>query len=298
MKLAVIITGGTILSAEQSGFLAPSDSRKNQLVGLIGSEAEFEVINPYTILSEQLDGSYLSTLIKSVGGALNSGFDGIIVLHGTDTLQYSAAALHLAFSGCATPVILVSSNYILDDPRSNGRDNLHYAIEFIRLGIGGVFVSYKNTGSKPVIHIGGDLLPHSAYSGDLYSLGGCYGYFEGDCFIREKALSDNFEALGEYELSQISPVLYLKAVAGFNPPALLSGCKAVLIETYHSGTLPTENEKFRDFCKGAYVPVYAVGVPDETRYASTACYNELGLRILPPLSPVFAYIQLWQRYSS
>ncbi|MBR1731256.1 MAG: hypothetical protein IJ725_02340 [Ruminococcus sp.] len=44
--------------------------------------------------------------------------------------------------------------------------------------------------------------------------------------------------------------------------------------------------------------MYVTGVLDGTQYYSTKKYDELGLRILPPISPIFAYILLWQKYSS
>ena len=132
--------------------------RKRELLELIASDVELEVYNPYTVLSEQLDGKLLSKLIATVSDVLKESFDGIIVIHGTDTLQYSAAALSLAYADSKVPIVLVSSNYTLDNPKANGRDNLKYAVEFVKETIGGVFVSYRNLGQNPEIHLGSRVL--------------------------------------------------------------------------------------------------------------------------------------------
>ena len=97
MRIALILTGGTILSKKQSNFYTLSDSAKKEILSLIPKGIEAEVFSPYFILSEQLDGRYLTELIDEVGDKLGGNYDGIIILHGTDTLQYSAAALSLAY---------------------------------------------------------------------------------------------------------------------------------------------------------------------------------------------------------
>ena len=295
MRTAVIITGGTILSEKTSGSINLSDNRANEILSLIPNGFEAEVFSPYFILSEQLNGEYLTALIDTVGGRLNENFDGIIILHGTDTLQYSAAALSLAYGNSDIPIVFVSANYILTDCRSNGKDNLYYAFRFLEQKIGGIFVSYRNTGEKPSIYLGHTLLPHLPYGDSLYSTCGAFGLFEEDRFI--KLISKrNIDTIGSYSLTKNSPVLWICATAGMTIPDT-DKYSAVLIETYHSGTLPTENERFIRFCRESNIPVYVVGVSEGVQYASTESYNRLGLNILPPISPVFAYVLLWQKYS-
>lgn len=294
MRIALILTGGTILSKKESDFYTLSDSAKKEILSLIPVGIEAEVFSPYFILSEHLDGSYLTALIDTVGDRLDENYDGIVILHGTDTLQFSAAALSLAYGNTNTPVVLVSSNYVLSDERSNGRDNLRYALRFVEEKIGGVYVSYRNTGEKPAIFQGDRLLPHLPYSDTLYALNGAYGYFEGERFIplHGKTRADS---IGRYSLSKNSPVLWLRTAPGAAFPDT-EKYKAVLIDAYHSGTLPTESESFIRFCESCTKPVYAVGIYEGTQYASTQHFDKLGLKILPAISPVYAYILLWQKY--
>ena len=54
-------------------------------------------------------------------------YDGIIITHGTDTLQYTSAMLGYMFDDVSIPIVLVSSNYVLEDKRANGLINLSKA---------------------------------------------------------------------------------------------------------------------------------------------------------------------------
>ncbi len=291
MKIAVVFTGGTIASKAEGGVLSPSASQNYELLRGLPKDVETEVFTPYFSLSEQLDGELLTKLISCVGEILAKDFDGIIVTHGTDTLQYSAAALALAFGRADVPIVLVSSNYILSDPRSNGRANFRYAELFIRRKIGGVFVSYQNEGQPPKIFAPDSLLAHDAYSDELRSIYEPVGFFEGDNFYLN-SLPRNRDSFGVYKLSKYSPVLVLRARPGMSYPDP-SFFSAFLFETYHSGTLPTADEAFAAFCKRASGRVWISGFPDDVPYESTTKYSELNIKILPYIAPIYSYMKLW-----
>jgi L-asparaginase len=290
MKLAVIFTGGTIGSTFKDGYITTSQAQNNELIRDI--DADITAFEPYSTLSEHLDGDYISKLVSCVNDRLlEELYDGIIVTHGTDTLQYSAAALALAYGDINIPIVLVSSNFILSDPRANGHDNMKYAVEFIKKKIGGVFVSYKNTGSSSEIFLASHLLPHLPYDDSIRSTIGPFGRFEGDTFIR---LIRDFEkdSYGIFKLNRLSSVLWIKAHAGMRYPEAF-GAKAVLIESYHSGTLPTYNHDFVEFCKACKAPIYLTGAGSEEPYESIRLFDELGIRVLPETSPIYAYMKLW-----
>ncbi|XP_071447602.1 L-asparaginase [Hetaerina americana] len=50
-------------------------------------------------------------------------YDGFVILHGTDTLAYSASALSFMFENLGKPVVLTGSQLSLFEPRSDGKDN-------------------------------------------------------------------------------------------------------------------------------------------------------------------------------
>lgn len=51
-------------------------------------------------------------------------FDGFVILHGTDTMAYTASALSFMLEGLSKPVILTGSQVPLVEPRSDARENL------------------------------------------------------------------------------------------------------------------------------------------------------------------------------
>ena len=57
------------------------------------------------------------------------GYDGFVVLHGTDTMAYSASALSFMLEGLAKPVVFTGSQLPIGRLRTDGRENLVSAIE-------------------------------------------------------------------------------------------------------------------------------------------------------------------------
>ncbi len=58
-----------------------------------------------------------------------SDFDGFVVLHGTDTMAYSASAMSYMLENLSKPVIFTGSQLPIGLPRTDGRENLITAIE-------------------------------------------------------------------------------------------------------------------------------------------------------------------------
>ena len=58
-----------------------------------------------------------------------NSFDGFVVLHGTDTMAYTASALSFMLENLAKPVILTGSQLPIGLLRTDGRENLITAIE-------------------------------------------------------------------------------------------------------------------------------------------------------------------------
>lgn len=142
MNITVIFTGGTIGSSVQQEFVSTDAQMPYRLLAMYEAEQKkrgaaipnFRTQAPYTTLSEYMDGSHLNRLIACVHSLLTTDdpdIDGIIITHGTDTLPFTAAALGMCFAYAKIPILLVSSNYILDDPRANGLTNFTAAVDYI-----------------------------------------------------------------------------------------------------------------------------------------------------------------------
>ncbi len=324
MKLLTIFTGGTIGSSIENGYINTNTDNMQKLLKTVTDDTlSFEICNPYTILSENLNGKYILMLINTVKNAIKKGiYDGIIVTHGTDTLQYTSAILGYVFYNSPVPIVLVSSNYILDDPRANGPLNLSNAISFIKrykstgmtdTKLGSVFVSYGNT--DPLgrvfgyIHRATRVLPHIPYSDHIFSINNTfYGQFisEGSFVLNStdtaSVQSSNdtvVELPKEINLNQTSPVMYIKEMPGIIYPDIPENIKCIIMEAYHSGTLCTSDDssnglwEFTSKATENNIPIFLSGMPDGLSYESTSVFSSLNIKILPPASPIAMYMKAW-----
>ena len=60
----------------------------------------------------------------------SNGYDGIVVIHGTDTLAWTASALSFLLGELSSPVVVTGSQSPLGQPRTDGVRNLLTALEF------------------------------------------------------------------------------------------------------------------------------------------------------------------------
>lgn len=298
MKIAVILTGGTIGSRVQNGFLSPSDGCGYLLLQNYirehGGGVEFVITEPYTSLSETLNAKKLNLLIDEVTSKSQQEFDGIIVTHGTDTLQYSASALSLAVEP-KMPICVVSSNYSLGDERANGNDNFFAAVELIKTGEKGVFVCYRNMDGRMYYHKGDELLRHPEMSDEVFSTGGPYGeMIDGRIEFFKK--NDSMVIVKGAHFVEAPGVLSVSARPEDTFGYCLDGVKAILLQPYHSGTLDVESLSFRKFCSDAAarnIPIFVSDILEGDQYATSKQFCELGVIPLKTTPSSAAYMKLW-----
>ncbi|MEI8230447.1 MAG: asparaginase [Candidatus Peregrinibacteria bacterium] len=72
---------------------------------------------------------------------LYDDFEGFVVVHGTNTMSYTAAALSFALQGLSKPVVLTGALLPINDLSGDGRMNLMYAIRTAQLDIAEVCVA-------------------------------------------------------------------------------------------------------------------------------------------------------------
>ena len=308
MKILFIFTGGTIGSTLCGDVISTENGKAYKIIEAyrdrFGIGFEYDVLEPYTELSENNTGDTIRVLCECVKENAHGEWDGIIVTHGTDTLAYSSAALGYALGLDVIPVCIVSSNRPIEHERANALDNLHGAVRFIEGGHGrGVFCVYRNDDSDSVkVHRATRLLGPKAYSDEVSSIyGEAYGSF--DCnFNYRKNQSytespDAMTALGKAQPSEVSDsIRVIFAYPGMCYPEISVGVKYIIINTYHSGTLDTKSDQARRFyaqCAERGVIVYATGVSKGPDYASAREFSTLSIKALTDLSPIAAYVKLW-----
>ena len=132
-KILVIYTGGTIgmIMDKESGTLKPIEF--DQLFELIPElndcnyELDYISFEP-TVDSSNMDPElwiHLATIIEEN----YESFDGFVVLHGSDTMAYSASALSFMLENLNKPVIFTGSQLPLGVNRTDGKENFITSVE-------------------------------------------------------------------------------------------------------------------------------------------------------------------------
>ena len=313
MKILSIFTGGTIGCRKSvDGILTAKEKAPYQLLEMYreknGNQVEFSTLEPYCILSENLSARYLTQLLAVVGEELKKDYDGIVITHGTDTLQYTAAMLGLVFEQAKIPIVLVSSTYILEDERANGSANFEGAVRFIEAKLGtGVFVSYQNTGESLTIHRATQLQCALQLSDRISSISdNWYAKWREDGFerntnYREKTYNLIFDTLPVRLTEKSKEILRIRPYPGMQYPTIPKETRVILHESYHSGTIPVGEElkKFVSEAKSRGIPIYVSGLSEtEAVYETVKEYQELGIESLPEGGVITQYCALWLRLSN
>ena len=128
MRILFVFTGGTIGSVQKGAYVGTDQSTASLLVeqyrARYGVPFAYDAVSPYLALSEQSDGDTLRTLCACVRAHMDKGYDGIVVTHGTDTLQYAAAALSYACAdaGLTNVKVEICTGMVAHYVRDNGID--------------------------------------------------------------------------------------------------------------------------------------------------------------------------------
>ena len=146
-KILLIYTGGTIgmMKDFETGALKAFNFSKllKKIPELKQLDCEIETIsfeNP--IDSSNMNPEEWSKMAEIIVANFDS-FDGFVVLHGSDTMSYSASALSFMLENLSKPVIFTGSQLPIGDLRTDAKENLITAIQI---------ASLRTAENKPVLH--------------------------------------------------------------------------------------------------------------------------------------------------
>ena len=132
-KVLLIYTGGTIgmMQDAKTGQLKPFDFK--QLTDQIPELNKFEVVLSAISFANPIDSSDMQPAVWiEIAKMIEKNYDkvdGFVVLHGSDTMSFTASALSFMLENLNKPVILTGSQLPIGMIRTDGKENLITAIE-------------------------------------------------------------------------------------------------------------------------------------------------------------------------
>ena len=254
-KILVIYTGGTI------GMMVDPDSKalkpfefKNihqqlPMLHLIEADITFQDMLPL-IDSSDTNPDFWVRLAKTVGENYDK-YDGFVILHGTDTMAYTASALSFLLDNLSKPVILTGAQLPLGVIRTDGRRNILNAI-----AIAAEYVDDKPVIQEVCIYFQNNLYRGNRTYKDNASRFNAF-YSPNYPIIAEVNTTAEFhtnllhyEAPGapfRYYTRMDSHVALVKIYPGINVEFMRNvfntpGLRAVVMETFGVGNAPTSPE--------------------------------------------------------
>ena len=156
-RIMILGVGGTIASrVDYNTGAVRSDYTPEELLEIFPELIEMASIETKIIMnkySEHLKPSDWAKIAEEAKKAIDGGADGVIIMHGTDTMHYTSAALSFALQNLPVPVILVGSQRSSDRPSSDAALNLISAVRFAAEGpVAEVTIAmHENTSDSSVV---------------------------------------------------------------------------------------------------------------------------------------------------
>ncbi|MFR5875670.1 MAG: asparaginase domain-containing protein [Eubacterium sp.] len=230
-KILVIALGGTIGSVKTDSIGLDKNNLKI-LDYCRRDDVEFTGVSPFSVLSENMSIALWMRLIDFLDSIDFSLYKGVIILHGSDTLAYTSSLIANAFVN--ERIVFVAADKPIENNQSNGIDNFNTAVDMIvSSDFNCPFVSYN-------------------------------GMHRADC-ITSANIKDEFLSLDSTLPPVNSRIIHCKNVLIINPYIEinfdnynLDNVDCVLINMYHSATVPDSTKVFCEILSKQCIPYYFV----------------------------------------
>lgn len=296
-KVLIIYTGGTIgmINDPETGALKPFDFE--HLYSSVPELKQFDYELEAYSMDEPIDSSEMNpSLWADIAKTIFDNyvnFDGFVVLHGSDTMAFTASALSFMLQGLKKPVILTGSQLPIGQIRTDGKENIITAIEIAGM---------KNAKGESVVQEVALYFEYSLYRGNrsqkmsaehfeafnsanylnLAEAGVHISFNENALFRTKKEeleLSTNFS--DEIGLVKFFPGMPVKSLASIFD---INTTKGVIVESFGSGNIFKSDELKKLFTQ--YINAGGIilnitqcvtGRVDHGKYAASELFSSLGV---------------------
>lgn len=246
--------------------------------------ADVEIASLFNLDSADLEPAHWLAIAREVHVRVATGnYAGVVIVHGTDTMAYTASALGLLLGALPCPVVLTGAQRPLASPRTDARDNLIDAVHVATLAVPEVSVVFSSRALRGVRSTKRDAWGFAAFDSPnappLVDLG--LGVEVHSHVLAPRALEPLDTRLE-------TSVLAVRVFPGLDPKLLLGalrvGVKGLVLEAYGAGTVPSLGTSLLPVLREARamnLPVMIVsqcfrGFVDLGRYAAGRQAADLG----------------------
>ena len=295
-KVLLIYTGGTVgmVQDEKTGVLKPFSLES--IIDYIPELSRFNFrIDGYTF-EPPIDSSNMKPEIwiqlADIIGKNYSKYDGFVVLHGSDTMAYTASALSFLLENLGKPVILTGSQLPVNVLRSDAQENIIVSIEIAaakekgKSRIPEVCVYFENH-----LYRGNRTYKHNAENFDAFNSSNYPELATAGVHIK---YNDNVIAKASAKKLVVhqsldTNIAIVKLFPGINPAVLESifntkGLKAVVLETYGTGNAPLDKAFLKCLEKAAKKGIILLnvtqcraGAVQQGRYETSTELKKIGI---------------------
>ncbi len=143
-EIAILGCGGTIASKVdyRTGAVSPAFT-PDDLVHSFPKLKEFGSFHTrllFQVFSEDMNPTIWEEMAKEVYEEIKEGAKGVVLMHGTDTMHYSSAALSFALDPIPMPIVFVGAQRSSDRPSSDNEINLLNAVFSAKQNFGEVVI--------------------------------------------------------------------------------------------------------------------------------------------------------------
>ena len=237
--IMVLYTGGTIGMQASANGLAPASGfearMREQLAHLPAPAWRFREMSPL-IDRANMTPAYWQHLRSAVVEAVDEGCGGVLILHGTDTLAYSAAAMSFQLLGLPSPVVFTGSMLPAGVPDSDAWENVSGALAALGEGL------------APGVHLyfhGALMAPTRCAKIRSFGRHPFAALQRNGGVAKAQALPAALDYRQPKALANVGVLPLVPGIdAGQLDALVASGIQALVLECFGSGTGPSDNPAF------------------------------------------------------
>jgi L-asparaginase len=250
-KVLLIYTGGTIGMVNDPSTGTLTAFNFDHLYQQIPEIKRLHVELHTTSFEKPVDSSEMNpTYWKQIAQIISEAYtenDGFVILHGSDTMAYTASALSFMLQGLNKPVILTGSQLPIDEIRTDGRENVLTSIEI---------AAAKNSDGTSKVQEVAIYFENNLFRGNRTTKisANAFEAFSSPNFppLATAGIHINYLSTGTVPTKKIqlfteldNRVALLKIFPGFNASVYqslfdISKIKGIILETFGAGNAPTD----------------------------------------------------------